>query len=158
MAKFTITVPYVAREIVSEIEQALDRHFGVPMSLTIPDMGEDYEGKLGKATVHFEGSNFKLNILTGVGHYGRWVSVKEIKATMKFWSKESAEEWIGNLQKYAGLVKWEFDSPYGGEGKLKFVLEGIALARLQMNAAYRRNNIPTYQWDDPKNPFARANA
>jgi len=153
MAKFQIVIPYVVREIVSEIEQDLDRHFGVPMNLTIPDMGEDDEGKPGKATVHFEGSNFKLNIITGVGHFGRWISVKEIKATMNFWSKEAAEEWIGKLQKYAGPVEWEFDSLHGGEGKLKFVVEGIALVRLQTNASSRRNGLPIYQWDDPNHPL-----
>ncbi len=117
---------------------------------------QDEEGKPGKAKVHFPGTGFKLDVLTGVGHYGRFVSVKRIEVKMGFWSQEAAEEWINELQKFAGPVAHEFVSPYGGEGKLKFVLEGVSLDRLQMNASNRRNTIPTYEWNDPNHPFIRA--
>ena len=104
MAKFKINVPYIARKLVSEIEQTLDRHFGVPMNLTIPNMGEDNIGKGGKALVHFEGANFKLYEET--------------------WSIEPAER--GSTFSFEQLIKL----PYGIVGELTGIYRARRAAKV----------------------------
>jgi len=148
MATHKIVIPYVVREMISGIEQTFSLRLGCPMNVEFPkDMGKDDDGKPGKGVVHFEGTHFALDILTGIGHYGRWIEIKKIRAAMRWFPKEP-EEWMEELQKLSGDFKWEYDGQ-----KLRFALEGINLERLAMNASNRRNGLPTYEWDDPNHPF-----
>jgi len=149
MAKVTSSIPFFVREVVSETTQALNVDLGVPMTVRFPD-SDEFEN--GRVELHFEGGwHFTLRVDRGRGHYGETVVVRSIQCALRFGgmaAAERAEEWVKSLEAYAGPLDWRYT-----DDKLRFVIEGIALDLLQMNASNRRNGLPTYRWDDPKHPF-----
>ncbi len=164
MASIRIHLPFIARFLVGELSQLLNKNLGAPMSIEVPDVvGDDEEGLPGKAKVHFPRAHFALKIVTSRGHYGQQVSIAHLKGSVKLHSEEAAAEWIQEVARFAGPIDWTFESHptpgsggYGGGGtehKLRFTLSGVQLMRLGKNASSRRNGIPVFAWDDPADPY-----
>ena len=136
-----ISIPYIVREICSEISEILNQNFGLPMNVKI---GKE------KANIHFPRNGFKVIFESGFGHFGQWIAIKSITASMRFDWIEDAEKWVEKLERFSGKLDWNFNQ---NEGKLRFSVEGIALNRLAMNGSNRNNGHRAYEWDDPKNPY-----
>ena len=136
-----ISIPYIVRELCSKISQTLNQEFGLPMNIKVSET---------KANVYFPGNGFKVVFETGTGHYGQWVAIKSITASMRFDWEADAKTWIENLQSFSGKLNWTFEE---NKGKLRFKVENLCLSCLEMNASNRRNDLPTYKWDDPNHPF-----
>lgn len=141
-----ISIPFMLRELTSQIGQALRLSLGVPMNAEFPPSTD--EESEGTAVIHFPGRHFVTRLLTGRGHYGQYINIETITATLSFDSREEAKQWIENLQSFSGPTEWSYDN-----GKLRFSLAGKRLARLSMNASARRNGQQEYKWDDPEHPW-----
>jgi len=134
------------RTLVSEIGQSLQMYLGVPMNAELPPSTDDESE--GKAVIHFPGRHFVVRLTSGRGHYGQYVIIREVRASLDFQSRDDAQKWIEKLQRFSGPTQWSHEN-----GKLRFSLAGKRWARLEMNASSRRNDLPEYEWDDPNHPW-----
>ena len=120
MAK-SFRIPYIVREVTRELEKALGIHLGVPMSAKIPPFNGEEEPKGGKVYLHFEGGrSFKVEVSTGVGHYGQYIIIERIGVSMVCWDADALIEKLT-----AQGVAWERSGDW--EEKLRFSLSGQEL-------------------------------
>lgn len=144
--KISAVVPARIRDLEFEVTQLLNKQFGCFMSAEI-SVRED---ETGTGKIVFPGNRFACGITVGEGHFGSFLTMSSIRAVMSFWSKDAAEAWINELQRFAGPIEWKFEN-----GKLRFEVSGSARDRLAINASNRRNGMPTYEWDAAYHPFNR---
>lgn len=143
--KITVAVPARVRDLHFEVTQLLNQQFGCLMSAEI-SVRED---ETGTGKIVFPGNRFTCGVSVWSSHFGEHLGVNSIKAVMAFYSKDAAEEWVNELQKFAGPIEWKYEKE-----KLRFEIStGITLSRLAMNASNRRNGIPTYEWDAVDHPL-----
>ncbi len=148
MANVKISIPYMLREIVSRIEDALNLPLGIPMNAELPT-STDAESE-GMAKIHFAGRrHFVVKLRTGrESDHGQYVHIDSVHCRLDFCKKEDAAQWIENLQKFSGPTSWTYEN-----AQLKFELAGKRWARLEMNGSSRRNGMPEHRWDNPEHPW-----
>lgn len=147
MTKIRVSVPFLVRELCSQVCQLLDRPFGLPMQVEVdkPTTGE--EPGVGNARIHFEGgAGFKLATVTSEGHCGLSVNIARLEAGIRFPGRKEAAAWIQGIEWGSGPLDWTWDE---GVGKARFLIEGRPLERLARNASHRRNGLkPLPWWED----------
>lgn len=151
MAK--IYIPYMLRTLVAEIGGNLEMDLGVPMNAELPPSTDGHSE--GTAAIHFPGTHFVVRLETGRGHYGQYVRILSIRCQLSFYGCQTAEDWLAGLEQFSGPLDSEWKETDDIKGKLCFTLEGMSLARLEMNASNRRNDLPVYEWADPENPLRK---
>jgi hypothetical protein len=152
-------IPYMLRYVVDKIEGLLELDLGLPMNATLPPSTD--EKSEGTARIHFEfGNTFIVKLENSRGHYGQYVRIISLRCGVCFHNPENAREWMAELQRFAGPLKWRWASreegkapPEYGEGKASFTLEGGALTCLSMARAHKWYRLPVYEWGDPNHPL-----
>ncbi|MDO8728758.1 MAG: hypothetical protein Q7K26_02570 [bacterium] len=153
MAKYRINIPFLLRKVCGEIEENLRISLGVPMNAELPESSDELSE--GTATIHFPGRHFVAKVETGRGHFGQYLIVKSVRCSICFWSREAAEVFMAELQRFAGKVEWAWNEDGFGR-RAAFVLQGDSWLFLDVTAANRRNGLPVYEAVDPDHPIRKA--
>lgn len=150
MAKMTISIPFLLREIVSQLEQGLQLKLGVPMNAELPIESEEPESK-GMAKIHFPGVNFKVWIEMCRGHFGLHVRITAVQGKAK--SSYLPDNWINIIQLQSGPTPNSVEGDGERDPRFKFEFGGKRWARLSMNASNRANGLPEFEWNDTQHPW-----
>ena len=115
-----LTIPYIVREVTRDIERSLGIGLGVPMNAKLPPFNGGEEPIKGKMRLHFEGRSFKMEVSTGLGHYGQYIIIERLEASLVCWDADALIEKLT-----AQGIAWERSGDW--EEKLRFSLSGQEL-------------------------------
>ncbi len=156
-----ITIPFVLRHIVSELNQYnLSFRLEVPMNFEYKymagqtgtyDDGTDW--RLGKAKAYFAGGPQVAATIREWDdtHYGTQYKIERLQVSRKSYSREELEKWVKEVEIWTGPLNASFEQ-VSIDWKVTILIEGIALTCLQCNASWMRNDLPTRKWDDAEHP------